>query len=127
VRLREEGPGRGGAGPRPSTERPGRRGKKQRRGIGHCKEEERGGADRWGRAASEREERVRLGLRDRGWAGVAVGPRGEERGEGRPKSFGLLSFLSFFFSFSFPYSNYSNKPYTLNTNKQCSSMNAQTS
>jgi hypothetical protein len=53
-------------------------------GVGCWKEEERGSADRWGRAASEREEGARLGLRDRGklgWRGCgAARGRGERRG-----------------------------------------------
>jgi hypothetical protein len=37
-------------------------GKKTEEGVGRWKEEERGSADRWGRAASERGEMARLGL-----------------------------------------------------------------
>jgi hypothetical protein len=79
----------------------------------------RGSTDRWGRAASERKEGARLGLRDRGKLGRrgcrAVrgrgergvgrrGPCGRKEGEGEgwaePKGLGLLSsFLLFLFLF----------------------------
>jgi hypothetical protein len=45
----------------PKVQRRGRRGRKQRGGIGRWEEGERGGADRWGRATSEREEGRGLG------------------------------------------------------------------
>jgi hypothetical protein len=119
------------------------------------KGEGREGADAWDRPGRGRKGERALGLGIEGdWA--ERGSRGERRGRGnglrgeragpggrrgrradQAAGLGCLPFfllLSFFFStlkllkqFYLNSNKFEFKPYTLNTNKQCSSMNAQTS
>jgi hypothetical protein len=79
--------------------------------VGEKEGDERGGADRWGQAARQRErEEARLGLalREQGRGGYwATGRRGRpkrEEGEGEQAGLDAGGLGCFLFSFSFPFS-----------------------